>query len=97
MSKLIIGSILTVLSSVSLATNVINTQTSTWKSIPITVDTNRHTYQTGKGFLVPEGNYYYTYSGYRCLLSKNETVELEPVILKSGDAQGADIYCYPDN
>lgn len=97
MKKLIIGSILTVFSSVTLAENVINTETSTWKSIPITVDTNNHTYNTGEGFLVPEGNYYYTYSGHRCLVTKNETAGLEPVILKSGNANGSDIYCYPEN
>lgn len=97
MKKFIIGSLLTVCATVSLAENVINTQTKTWKSIPITVDTNKQTYTTAKGFLVPEGNYYYTYSGYRCLREKTEVVGVNPVVLKTESAQGTDIYCYPDN
>jgi hypothetical protein len=96
MEKLIIGTLLTFFATVSLAENIINTQTKTWKSIPITVDTNKHTYTTAQGFLVPEGDYYYTYSGYRCLREKSESAGVEPMVLKTGNAQGNDIYCYPD-
>ena len=97
MKKVIIGAFLTVFSTVALAENVINTQTNSWKSIPITVDSEKHTYSTGEGFLVPEGNYYYTYEGYRCLNEKNTTAGVDPLVLKTGKAKGNDIYCYPDN
>uniref|UniRef100_A0A2H5FRL6 Uncharacterized protein n=1 Tax=Legionella sainthelensi TaxID=28087 RepID=A0A2H5FRL6_9GAMM len=70
MKKFIISSMITLLSTTAFAENIINTQTNTWKSIPITVDTEKHTYSTAEGFLMPEGNYYYTYSGYRCLKDK---------------------------
>lgn len=50
MKKLICSTLLLVLSPSVFAENVINTQTNTWKSIPITVDAEKHTYTTEKGF-----------------------------------------------
>lgn len=96
MKKIIISSMLTLLSTSALAENVINTQTNSWKSIPITVDTEKNTYSTAEGFLMPEGNYYYTYSGYRCLKNKAEINGVNPVEIKPQNAKGEVIYCYPD-
>lgn len=94
MKQYIIGSILTVLLTTAYAESVINTQTNSWKSIPITVDEDNNTYTTSKGFLVPEGDYYYTFSGYRCLKAKNESASAEPLVLKN--TEGNAIYCYKD-
>jgi hypothetical protein len=96
MKRLILGSVLSLLTTLAVAENPINTQTKTWKSIPITVDSSKHTYSTEKGYLMPEGDYYYTYSGYRCLKDKSEVPGFDPVVLKSQNVEGNDIYCYTD-
>ena len=96
MKKLIIATLLTVSCTVALADSVIITQTKTWKSVPITVDTEKHIYTTVEGSVVPERDYYYTYSGYRCLREKVEVVGTNVVIFKSGTPGAGDIYCYPD-
>jgi hypothetical protein len=96
MKKFIIASMFTILSTTALAENVINTQTKTWKSIPITVDADKHTYTTQKGFLMPVGDYYYTYSGYRCLKNKSERAGVNPVVLNPTNRKENVIYCYPD-
>lgn len=98
MKKCIIGSLFIVLTTtVAAAENMINTQTNTWKSVPITVDDNNHTYSTLDGYLVPEGEYYYTYSGYRCLKNKVENTGMDPVIYKDKADEKNTIYCYSDN
>ena len=76
------------------AENIINTQTNTWKSVPITVDEDNKTYTTQKGYLMPEGNYYYTFSGYRCLMNKTEGGGEEPLVLKPVNTGDKEIYCY---
>lgn len=96
MKKIIIGSILTLFFTTSFAESVINTQTNSWKSIPITVDEDSKTYTTEKGFLMPEGDYYYTFSGYRCLKAKTNDAGVEPLVLKPSNTDGAEIYCYED-
>jgi hypothetical protein len=96
MKKIIIGSLCAVFTTVALAESVVNTQTSSWKSVPITVDAEKHTYSTSEGFLLPEGDYYYTYSGYRCLKNKVENAGTEPVEYKD-KAAGNTIYCYGDD
>jgi len=96
MKKIIIVAFSTLLTTTALAENSINTKTNTWKSIPITVDTNTQTYTTSKCFLMPEGDYYYTYSGYRCLNNKTEITGVNPVELKPQDTKGNVIYCYPE-
>ena len=58
------GTILTALlflSTTAMADSVIITETKTWKSVPITVDDQNHTY-TYEGTL-PESEYYYAYPG----------------------------------
>ncbi|KTC78774.1 hypothetical protein [Legionella cincinnatiensis] len=96
MKKLIISMLFLLLSTSVFAENVINTQTNTWKSIPITVDAGKHTYTIEKSFLMPEGDYYYTYSGYRCLKNKIEIAGVNPVELNPVNNEGTVIYCYPD-
>ncbi|WP_133137643.1 hypothetical protein [Legionella rowbothamii] len=96
MKKLILTMLCTVFISSAFAENVINTQTNTWKSIPITVDEDSKTYTTPKGYLMPEGNYYYTFSGYRCLMNKTEGGGEEPLVLKPVNTGDSEIYCYKD-
>lgn len=95
MKQFIIGSLCIVFTTSALAENIINTQTNSWKSIPITVDANKHTYSISEGYLMPEGDYYYTYSGYRCLKKKVENAGGEPIVYKDKN-DGKVIYCYPD-
>lgn len=97
MKKLIGGMLLTLSFSSVFAESVINTQTNTWKSVPITVDEENKTYTTSKGYLMPEGNYYYTFSGYRCLMNKTEGGGEEPLVLKPVNTGEKEIYCYKEN
>lgn len=96
MKKIIIGSLLVVCTAPALADNIVNTQTNSWKSVPITIDTSNHTYSTSAGYLLPEGDYYYTYSGYRCLKAKVENSGMEPLEFNDKSGKGSTIYCYPD-
>ena len=95
MNKLLMTSFLMLVTSTALAENPINTQTKSWKSIPITVDTTANTYTLKNGYLLPEGNYYYTYSGHRCLNENTQIAGVNPVVLKAQN-NGPMIYCYPD-
>ncbi|MCL9682617.1 hypothetical protein [Legionella maioricensis] len=95
MNKLIMAALFTVFNTVALADSVIVTQTQTWESIPITVNPEKHTYITVEG-PVPTGNYYYTYSGYRCVREKIEIAGTDAIIYHSGVEGGGDIYCYPE-
>ncbi|USQ15418.1 hypothetical protein J2N86_14325 (plasmid) [Legionella lytica] len=97
MKKTILGALFTLFISSAFAENIINTQTNTWKSIPITVDEDSKTYTTQKGYLMPEGNYYYTFSGYRCLMNKVEGGGDEPLVLKPVNTGDKEIYCYKEN
>jgi len=94
MKKLMIVALLTVFNTVALAESVIITQTKTWKSFPITVDTTKQIY-TFEG-TPPEGDFYYTYSGYRCIREKTNIVGVNAVIFHAENAGGGDIYCYPE-
>lgn len=94
MKKLITAAILTACSTVALADSVIVTETNTWKSVPIVVDATKKTY-TVEGPL-PEGEFYYTFSGYRCLTTKKDISGVDVVVYRSGTPGGTDIYCYPE-
>lgn len=96
MKKILISSIFILFATPTLAENIINTQTNSWKSVPITVDTETNTYSTSEGYLLPEGDYYYTYSGYRCLKNKVENAGGEPIVYKDKNDKENLIYCYPD-
>ncbi|WP_298625256.1 hypothetical protein [uncultured Legionella sp.] len=97
MKKIITGSLLTLfITTASFAESTINTQTNSWKSIPITVDEDANTYTTAKDSLMPEGDYYYTFSGYRCLKNKSNVAGETPLILKPENGDGTEIYCYKD-
>ena len=96
MKKLIISCILALFTTTAISENLINTQTNSWKSVPITVNEEKHTYSLDKGYLLPEGDYYYTYSGYRCLKSKINDASAEPVIYNDTNTEGQPIYCYPE-
>lgn len=95
MKQLIAGTVTIFFSTFCFAEPVINTHTNLWKSIPITVDSEHHTYSASEGYLMPEGNYYYTFSGYRCLKNKLENAGIEPIEYKDNKTQ-VSIYCYPD-
>ncbi|WP_454785515.1 hypothetical protein [Legionella sp. WA2024007413] len=94
MKKLLISTCLTALSTVATADSVIVTQTQSWQSVPIVVNTEKHIYTIEKP--VPEGNFYYTYSGYRCLREQTNIVGVNAVVLHAGVAGEGDIYCYPE-
>ncbi|HBI22588.1 MAG TPA: hypothetical protein DDY37_08455 [Legionella sp.] len=96
MKKMMIGSFVAVFAATSFAEHLINTDTNTWKNIPIIVDKNKNTYTTSDGFLMPEGDYYYSYSGYRCLKDKTDLKGVKPVLLKALNRKGVVIYCYPE-
>lgn len=94
MKKAIAMGFLMSLSAVTFADSVIVTETSTWKSVPITVDADKHTYVV-EGTL-PEGDFYYTYSGYRCLKDKRDIAGVTALEYQPSVAGGAVIYCYPE-
>lgn len=77
------------------AESVIVTQTSGWGSVPIRVDSVKHTYVI-EGTAPTSGDYYYTYSGYRCFREKREVVGVNTVVYRAGVSGGSDIYCYPE-
>jgi hypothetical protein len=95
MKKLAISILLTAFSSTVLADNVIVTETQTWKSVPITIDPTTQVY-TIQGTLPDEGDYYYTYSGYRCLTVKRDIEGVDATIYHANASSGNDIYCYPE-
>lgn len=92
MKKTIITALCMAASTIVSADNVIVTETSTWKSVPITVDAANNTYMV-KGS-VPSGEYYYTYPGYRCLTVQKTVDGLTPRIFHADG--GTEIYCYPE-
>lgn len=94
MKKELLGVILLTVATTALADNVIVTETQSWKSVPITVDEKARVY-TVKGD-VPEGNYYYTYPGYRCLKEKRDVAGIDVLMFHAGVGGGSDIYCYRD-
>ncbi|MBA3537974.1 MAG: hypothetical protein H0T84_15445 [Tatlockia sp.] len=108
MKKLLIAALLTASSTVALADSVIVTETKTWKSVPITVNANGNFY-TVDGTLPTDGEYYYTYAGYRCFNAKRTNIDVEPTIYHAQTSTGTtstttttsttggtDIYCYPE-
>ncbi|MFA5959515.1 MAG: hypothetical protein WC785_03270 [Tatlockia sp.] len=96
MKKILLAAIITACSAQALADSVIVTETNTWKSVPIVVDSTQHTYTVeGQGPL-PEGDYYYTYSGYRCLTTKKDISGVDAITYNAGTPGGTDIYCYPE-
>lgn len=97
MKSVLLTALLLAFTTAALADNsVIVTQTKTWQSVPITVDEQAHTYTVEKGVTLPEGDYYYTYPGYRCLKEKREIVGINAVVFQAGIPGGNDIYCYAD-
>jgi hypothetical protein len=96
MKTIITASLFTLLSASVFADKTINTETNSWKSVPITVDEQKHTYNVSEGYLLPEGDYYYTYSGYRCLKTKLDKADADPVVYNDAKSEGHSIYCYPE-
>jgi hypothetical protein len=94
MKKTIISALCMAASTIVSADNVIVTETSTWKSVPVTVNADKHTYVvTGT---MPTGDYYYSYPGYRCFSVQREVAGVTPIIYRSSVDNGTDIYCYPE-
>lgn len=96
MKRIIASSILAVFLSSAYADHVINTETNSWKNIPIKVDEDSSTFTMSEGILLPEGDYYYSFTGYRCLKAKSKSTDEEPLVLKSTDSKHGEIYCYKD-
>ena len=94
MHKLILSLFLTLLSTVSVADSVIVTKTHSWKSIPITVNTEKRIY-TVEGAL-PGGDFYYAYPGFRCIKEQTNIVGVNAVIYHAEVPGQSDIYCYPE-
>lgn len=99
MKRTIIATLLSVVvsaGSIALAQqNTVVTETTTWKSVPIQVDTGANTYTVVGPVPTDTTDYYYTYSGYRCFKQQRE-VGIDAVIFKASVSGGTDIYCYPD-
>lgn len=94
MKKILIASTLALASTMTFANNVIVTETQNWKSVPITVNAEQKTYVVSGP--LPEGDFYYSYSGYRCFTEKRDIVGVDAGILKASVEGGKDIYCYPE-
>ncbi|KTD73090.1 hypothetical protein [Legionella tucsonensis] len=95
MKKTLLTALLLTVATAALADSMIVTETQTWKSVPITVDTTAHTYTTVEG-PVPTGDFYYTYPGYRCLKEKREIAGVDALIFHASIDGGSVIYCYPE-
>lgn len=93
--KTVIATSLLVISTSLFAGTIIDTKTNSWKSVPISVDEQKHTYNVEEGYLLPEGEYYYTYSGFRCLKDKVDDAGVEPIVYNDLKSQTHAIYCYP--
>lgn len=96
MKTIIAASLFTLLTTSVFADSAINTETNSWKSVPITVDKQKHTYSVNEGYLLPEGDYYYAYSGYRCLKTKLDKSDAEPEVYNDTKSKEHSIYCYPE-
>lgn len=72
------------------------THTEGWTTVPITVDTTANTYTISNNGSVPTGNFYYSYSGYRCFNDKQTFVNVNPVMFNATATNGPAIYCYPE-
>ncbi len=94
MKKVLLTALLVTLTTAAVADETIMETTRSWKSVPITVDQQNSVY-TVEG-AVPEGDYYYTYPGYRCLREKKDMAGVNILMLHAGVAGGSDIYCYPE-
>lgn len=93
MKKLLLSALLVATSSAALAdTSTIVTQTKTWKNVPITVDSDTYVVNG----TLPEGDFYYAYSGHRCFSVKRDDAGVDALVLHAKVAGGADIYCYPE-
>ena len=93
MRNLMIAALLGAMSTAALAdTTTIVTETQSWKSVPITVENDAYVV-TGP---LPEGNFYYSYSGHRCFTVKKDDASVDAVVLHAKTAGGTDIYCYPE-
>lgn len=72
------------------------TQTTTWKSVPIQVDTTKNTYTIVGTAPTDTTDYYYSYSGYRCFKEKRDIAGVNALIFNASVSGGYDIYCYPE-
>ncbi|USQ15035.1 hypothetical protein J2N86_07005 [Legionella lytica] len=93
MRKLLIGLLLTQICSLAFADTIV-TETSNWKSVPIVIDPGTQVYRYEGP--VPEGDFYYSYSGHRCFKEKRDIVGVNAIIFHAGVAGGSDIYCYAE-
>jgi carbonic anhydrase/acetyltransferase-like protein (isoleucine patch superfamily) len=91
--KTLLFSFITILSIVftnsALADKVVIEQTTDWTGVPIVVDVDKHT------FVAP--NYYYSYTGHRCFVTKQSFVGIDAIIFRGGIDGATEIYCYPED
>lgn len=76
-------------------TTTIVTETQTWKPVPITVDSDKHTYVVS-GSMPSSKHFYYSYPGYRCFSEKREIEGVNALVFNPSVSGGSDIYCYPE-
>lgn len=93
--KIVIATSLLFFTTSLFAESIVDIKTNSWKSVPISVDEQKHTYDVQEGYLLPEGEYYYTYSGFRCLKDKVDDAGVEPLVYNDLKSKGHSIYCYP--
>ncbi|STY28312.1 secreted protein [Legionella wadsworthii] len=93
MNKLMMYSLLILLSTEALGDSIIVNKTHSWQRIPITINAEKKYVVEGT---VPEGNFYYTYPGYRCIKEKTNIVGVNAVVYHAEVPGQSDIYCYPE-
>jgi len=90
----LLAALLLTASTAALANSVIVTDTQGWKSVPIVVNSESKTF-TVQG-AAPTGDFYYSYSGYRCFKEKREIVGIDALVFHAGVPTGTAIYCYAE-
>lgn len=96
MKRLLLSSLLLSLNMAAMADEVIMAKTANWQSVAIAVNEENHTYSIQGTVPSNTDDYYYAYSGYRCLREQEDIAGLTALIFHSTVEDGQDIYCYPN-
>lgn len=92
----LVASLLSLSITTVFADSVIVKETTTWRSVPITVDAAGNTYTVSGAVPTDTTEYYYSYPGHRCFATKRNVVGVDGTVIKASVAGGVDIYCYPE-